>query len=78
MRRGGGYLFLPGFSSLYDAIHGWMMGRMTGRMDGWKKLHKKQPQRPLLYVICHYGPPNQIVILYGGEGGSLSHLASGS
>jgi hypothetical protein len=31
----GGYLFLPGFSSLYDAIHGWM----TGRMDGWKKLH---------------------------------------
>jgi len=20
----GGYLFLPGFSSLYDAIHGWM------------------------------------------------------
>jgi len=27
----GGYLFLPGFSSLYDAIHGWM----TGWMDGW-------------------------------------------
>jgi hypothetical protein len=33
MRRGGGgYLFLLGFSSLYDAIHGWMMGRT----DGWK------------------------------------------
>jgi hypothetical protein len=31
---GGGYLFLPGFSSLYDAIHGWM----TGRMDE-NKLH---------------------------------------
>jgi hypothetical protein len=31
----GGYLLLPGFSSLYDAIHGWMMGRM----DGWKKFH---------------------------------------
>jgi hypothetical protein len=31
----GGYLFLPGFSSLYEAILGWM----TGRMDGWKKLH---------------------------------------
>jgi hypothetical protein len=30
--EGGGYLFLPGFSSLYDAIHGWM----TGQMDGWK------------------------------------------
>jgi hypothetical protein len=40
MHRGGGhYLFLPGFSSLYDAIHGWMMRRM----DGWKKLHEKQP-----------------------------------
>jgi hypothetical protein len=33
--EGGGYLFLPGFSSLYDAIHGWM----TGWTDGWKKLH---------------------------------------
>jgi hypothetical protein len=27
----GGYLFLPGFFSLYDAIHGWM----TRRMNGW-------------------------------------------
>jgi hypothetical protein len=25
-----GYLFLPGFSSLYDAIHGWMTGRTDG------------------------------------------------
>jgi hypothetical protein len=41
----GGYLFLPGFSSPYDAIYGWM----TRRMDG--KLHKKQRQHPLLYVI---------------------------
>jgi hypothetical protein len=32
--EGRGYLFLPGFYSLYDAIHGWM----TGWMDGWKKL----------------------------------------
>jgi hypothetical protein len=48
MRRGGGgYLFLSGFFSLYDAIHGWM----TGWMDGWKKLHKKRPRCPLLYVI---------------------------
>jgi hypothetical protein len=30
----GGYLFLLGFSSLYDAIHGWMTGRMDGWMDG--------------------------------------------
>jgi hypothetical protein len=36
---GRGYLFLSGFSSLNDAIHGWM----TGRMDGWKKLHEKRP-----------------------------------
>ncbi len=42
---GGCYLFLPGFFSLYDAIHGWM----TGRMDG--KLHEKRPRHPLLYVI---------------------------
>jgi hypothetical protein len=31
-RKGGGvYLFLPGFSSLYDAIHGWVTGRMDGK-----------------------------------------------
>jgi len=40
--EGEGYLFLPGFSSLYDAIYGWM----TGWMDGWtshvKKLHEKR------------------------------------
>jgi hypothetical protein len=28
---GGCYLFLSGFSSLYDAIHGWMTGRMDGK-----------------------------------------------
>jgi hypothetical protein len=33
---GGVYVFLPGFSSLYDAIHGWM----TGQMDGWKASRK--------------------------------------
>ncbi len=27
MRKGGGgYLFMSGFSSLYDAMHGWMTG----------------------------------------------------
>jgi hypothetical protein len=30
---------------LYDAIHGWM----TGRMDGWKASFRPRP--PLLYVI---------------------------
>jgi hypothetical protein len=32
MRRGG-VIYLLGFSSLYDAIHGWMTGRMDGRMN---------------------------------------------
>jgi hypothetical protein len=32
--KGGGYLFISGFSSLYDAIHGWMMGRTDEWMDG--------------------------------------------
>jgi len=27
----GGYLFLPGFSFLYDVIHGWMTRWMDGR-----------------------------------------------
>jgi hypothetical protein len=35
---GGANLFLLGFSSLYDAIHGWMMRRMDGWMEkaSWK------------------------------------------
>ncbi len=47
--EGGGYLFLPGFFSLYDVIHGWM----TGQMDGCKKLHEKWPRCPLLYAIMN-------------------------
>ncbi len=50
----GGYLFLSGFSSLYDAIHGWM----TRWMDGWK-LHEKQPRHPLLYVMSMIKTNNQ-------------------
>jgi hypothetical protein len=49
MCRGGGggdICFWQGFLP-YDAIHEWMMGWM----DGWKKLHRKRPRRPLLYVI---------------------------
>jgi len=30
--EGGDYLFLPGFFSLYDAIHGWMMGWTDGQI----------------------------------------------
>jgi hypothetical protein len=48
---GGGYLFLPGFSSMNDAIHGWMTGRIDGWVSWWKKLHVKRPRRPLLYVM---------------------------
>jgi len=39
--EGEGYLFLSGFSSLYDAIHGWMMGWMDGWTGHMKKLHEK-------------------------------------
>jgi hypothetical protein len=60
MRKGGRYLFLSGFSSLYDAIHGWM----TGRMDGWKKLHEKRPQRPLLYVMAKLSSMNILYTMY--------------
>jgi hypothetical protein len=34
MRGGEGYLFLPGFSFLYDAIHEWMTKQMDEWMDG--------------------------------------------
>jgi hypothetical protein len=33
MRRGEGYLFLSGFSSMYDAIHGWMDGKSFMKND---------------------------------------------
>jgi len=55
MRKGGGRgdnLFMSGFSSLYDAIYGWM----TGRMDGWtshvmKKALKKMTTKS--FTICN-------------------------
>jgi hypothetical protein len=56
MRRGEGdaiYLFLPGFSSLYDAIHGWMMGWM----DGWKASRKTTTRS---FTICNN---NNIIVL---------------
>jgi hypothetical protein len=37
MRKKGGYLFLSGFFPLYDAIHGWMTGRIDGRMESFTK-----------------------------------------
>jgi hypothetical protein len=41
-----GYLFLRGFSSLYDAIHGWM----TGWMDGWMESFNKTNHDVLYYM----------------------------
>jgi hypothetical protein len=32
MHKGGAYLFLPGFSSLYNAIHEWKTGQMDGQV----------------------------------------------
>jgi hypothetical protein len=40
------YLFLPGFSSLYDTIHGWM----TGWMDGWMESFMKNDHHFLYYM----------------------------
>ncbi len=52
MRRGEGYLFLSGFSSLYDAIHGWMTGRMDGWMDGSPQ--KASPNTTTTsFIICN-------------------------
>jgi hypothetical protein len=40
------YLFLAGFSSLYDAIHGWMTGRMDEKSF--------TTRHPLLYIIIGF------------------------
>jgi hypothetical protein len=49
----GGYLFLLGFSSLYDAIHGWMTGRTNGQMDGrvTRKNFTKNNHSVFYYII---------------------------
>jgi len=66
-RGGGDYLFLPGFSSLYDAIHGWM----TRWMDGWKtSFHSRHP---LIYVITF-----QITIFSKNDLGPLYIGSQGS
>jgi nitrate reductase alpha subunit len=46
--RKGGYLFLSGFSSLYDCIHGWM----TGQMDGWMKKASRKTNTTS-FTICN-------------------------
>jgi hypothetical protein len=49
MRRRAGYLFLSGFSSMYDAIHGWM----TRWMDGWMKKASQKTTRTS-FTTCNY------------------------
>ncbi len=46
--EGGGYLFLPRFFSLYDAIHGWM----TRRMDGWMEKTSRKTTTTS-FIICN-------------------------
>jgi hypothetical protein len=48
MCTGAGYLFLSGFFALYDAIHGWMLGRMDGWMD--EKSFMKNDHDVLYYM----------------------------
>ncbi len=56
MRRGRDNLFLSGFFSLYDAIHGWM----TERMNGWiEKASRKTTTTS--FTICNNV---QVVIWY--------------
>jgi hypothetical protein len=51
---GGGYLFMPGFSSLY-------MPSMDGWWDGWMEKDSR-PRRPLLYVTLDYDlPPTNVL-----------------
>jgi hypothetical protein len=48
MCRGGGRLFISAKVFFPVWCH-WWTRQMMGRMDGWKKFHKKQPRCPLLY-----------------------------
>jgi hypothetical protein len=48
--EGRGYLFLSGFSSLYDAIHGWMMRWM----DGWMKKASRKTTTTSNAQVCYF------------------------
>jgi hypothetical protein len=61
--EGGGYLFLPGFFSLYDAIHGWMTRQMDGWMDGSRE--KASRKMTTTSFITSLNPvPNAKVCVY--------------
>jgi hypothetical protein len=47
-----GYLFLSGFFSLYDAIHGWMTGWMDDGMDGWMEKTSRKTTTTS-FTICN-------------------------
>jgi hypothetical protein len=50
MRKGGGYLFMSRFSSLYDAIHGWMTEWM-------EKTSRKTTMTS--FTICNWDDSNR-------------------
>jgi hypothetical protein len=56
--EGEDYLFLSGFSSLYEAIHGWMMGRM----DRWME-KVSQKTTTTSFTICNHSLRSRIIII---------------
>jgi hypothetical protein len=80
MCRGGGYLFLPGFSSLYDAIHGWMTGRTDGSRDEksfTKNDHAVLVLQPYIYRELSHVPLRASWTKAAGKKRlSLSHTSS--
>jgi hypothetical protein len=69
----GGNLFLPGFSSLHDDIHGWM----TRRMDGWtghvmKKVSRKMTTTSFtVYNVNHFFFVPKILQKYENKKGNI-------
>jgi hypothetical protein len=52
-KRGGGNLFLPRYSSLYDAIHGWMTRRTNGWMDESRDEKASRKTTTMSFTICN-------------------------
>jgi hypothetical protein len=46
----GGYLSVPGFSFLYNAIHGWIMRRIMDERVVWWKSFTKNDHNVLYYM----------------------------
>ncbi len=56
----GGYLFMPRFFSLYDAIHGWIIGRMDGWMDESRDEKASRKMTTTSFTICNDDMKGQI------------------